>query len=253
MINHSLFNTFVYIWIALAVVIFFSLFFISAPYGRFKRKKWGPEIPNWLGWIIMELPSPFILTYCIIKGQGEKNAMIWFLMGLWLLHYINRTFIYPFRITSRNKKMPFAVAFMAIFFNLGNGFFNGYYLGNYASTLNNYSFTSYTFILGLILFVSGVIINQHSDQILINLRKKSDMGYSIPHGGIFNYISSPNYFGEIIEWLGFAIIANSLPAFSFFIWTFANLAPRALDNHRWYKDTFKDYPPERKAIIPFIL
>ena len=101
--------------------------------------------------------------------------------------------------------------------------------------------------------MSGAIINQHSDQILINLRKKSDMGYSIPHGGIFNYISSPNYFGEIIEWLGFAIIANSLPAFSFFIWTFANLAPRALDNHRWYKDTFKDYPPERKAIIPFIL
>jgi len=251
--SYNLFNTFVYGWIGLAVITFFSLFFVSAPYGRFIRKNWGPEIPNWLGWIIMELPSPILLVYFIITGEGDKNAVIWFLMILWILHYFNRTFIYPFRITSRNKKMPFAVAFMAVFFNFGNGFFNGYYLGNYAGNIHEYSFTSIAFLIGLVLFFIGVYINLQSDQILINLRKNMGKGYAIPRGGMFKYVSSPNYLGELIEWLGFAIMAAGLPAFSFFIWTFANLVPRALDNHKWYHKTFKDYPPERKAIFPFIL
>jgi steroid 5-alpha reductase family enzyme len=251
--DYSLFKTLLYAWIALAAITFFSLFFVSAPYGRFKRKNWGPEIPNWLGWIIMELPSPVLLAYFVITGEGQKNTVVWFLMALWIAHYIHRTFIYPFRITSRNKKMPFAVALMAVFFNFGNGFFNGYYLGNYAGSIHHYSFTNILFILGLVLFITGVIINFQSDQILINLRKSTDTGYAIPNSGLFKYVSSPNYFGELIEWLGFAIMASGLPAFSFFIWTFANLVPRALDNHRWYKQQFKDYPTNRKAIFPYIL
>jgi steroid 5-alpha reductase family enzyme len=70
---------------------------------------------------------------------------------------------------------------------------------------------------------------------------------------MFKYVSSPNYFGELIEWLGFAIMAVGLPGFSLFIWTFANLVPRALDNHKWYIKTFEDYPKDRKVIFPYIL
>jgi hypothetical protein len=43
-----------------------------------------------------------------------------------------------------------------------------------------------------------------------------------------------------------------LPSLSFFIWTFVNLVPRAVDHHRWYKNNFKDYPVKRKAVFPFI-
>ena len=251
--DYSLFNHLLYAWIALAVITFISLFWVSAPYGRFKRKNWGPEIPNWVGWIVMELPSPMLMAYFVITGEGMKNSVIWFLMALWLLHYFHRTFIYPFRITSRFKKMPFSVALMAFVFNIGNGFFNGYYLGNYAGSIHHYSFTNIFFLLGLVLFIGGVVINLQSDQILINLRRNTEKGYAIPRGGFFMYISSPNYFGELIEWLGFAIMAAGLPAFSFFIWTFANLVPRAIDNHKWYKKNFPDYPAERKAIFPFLL
>lgn len=251
--DYSLFNILLFAWIALAIITFVSLFFVSAPYGRFVRKNWGPEIPNWFGWIIMELPSPVLVVYLVLTGEGLKNAVIWFLVVLWVLHYFHRTFIYPFRITSRNKKMPFAVALMALVFNFGNGFFNGYYLGNYAGSLHDYTFTNIYFIVGLILFFAGFFINLQSDQILINLRKNTGKGYAIPRGGMFKYISSPNYFGELVEWLGFAIMAAGLPGFSFFIWTFANLVPRALDNHKWYKQTFENYPKNRKAIFPFIL
>ena len=91
-----------------------------------------------------------------------------------------------------------------------------------------------------------------SDEILFNLRKEND-GYKIPQNFLYKYISCPNYFGEIIEWAGFAIMVWSLPALSFLLWTMFNLIPRAVAHHKWYHSKFSDYPKERKAVIPFIL
>ena len=36
-------------------------------------------------------------------------------------------------------------------------------------------------------------------------------------------------------------------------WSLANLAPRAIKTHRWYREQFAEYPRERKALLPFIL
>ena len=96
-------------------------------------------------------------------------------------------------------------------------------------------------------------VNLKSDTILIGLRKNGETGYQIPGGFLFDFISSPNLFGEIIEWTGFAIMAWNLPALSFAVWTFANLFPRALNHHQWYKEKFPDYPVNRKAVFPFIV
>ncbi len=63
---------------------------------------------------------------------------------------------------------------------------------------------------------------------------------------------NPNHFGEIVEWAGFAIIAWSLPALTFAIWTFSNLVPRALNHHDWYREHFQDYPKKRKAVLPWL-
>ena len=56
----------------------------------------------------------------------------------------------------------------------------------------------------------------------------------------------------MIEWLGFAVMTFSIPGFVFFIWTVANLLPRAIATHKWYKEKFDDYPSKRKILIPFI-
>jgi len=58
--------------------------------------------------------------------------------------------------------------------------------------------------------------------------------------------------GELIEWAGFAILCWNLPALTFFIWTAANLVPRALAHHKWYHNMFADYPAERKIIVPYL-
>ena len=93
-------------------------------------------------------------------------------------------------------------------------------------------------------------INIRSDNILFNLRKQKGPGYHLPEGFLFNKVSSPNYLGEFIEWLGWAIMTWNLAGLMFFIWTVANLLPRAISNHKWYKENFDSYPDDRKAIIP---
>ena len=174
------------------------------------------------------------------------------MVALFSIHYINRTFIFPFRIHTKGKKMPLLIAASGIFFNLINGFSLGYYF-KYFSKYSEEWFLDIRFILGLSLFVAGMIINWKADDILIHLRKPNEIHYTIPRSNLFRWISCPNLLGELIEWLGFAILCWNLPALTFFIWTAANLIPRALSHHRWYKEKFPDYPADRKAIIPFCL
>lgn len=248
------FSTLVYAWIAIGIIIFITLIAtkIRAPYGRHSSDKWGKMINNRLGWIIMELPALIIFPFMTILGPSPKNWFTWLLVSLWLLHYVNRTLIFPFRLKTKGKKMPLTIVFSAIGFNTVNGILNGYYMGYLYRADPEILFSKVNIITGLIIFIAGYIINQSSDTKLIGLRKEKQ-GYKIPRGGLFEYISCPNHFGEIIEWTGFAIIAWNLPALSFAIWTFCNLAPRALNHHSWYHEKFEDYPDKRKAVIPFIL
>jgi steroid 5-alpha reductase family enzyme len=141
----------------------------------------------------------------------------------------------------------------AIFFNFVNGFINGYWLAYFAHEVENDNLTNARLIIGAVVFVSGFVINQYHDKLLIQLRKGSSSGYKIPYGGLFKYVSCPNFLGEIITWLGFFIVTAGLPAFAFFVWTMANLIPRAIDHHKWYKSEFADYPAKRKAVFPFLM
>jgi len=109
------------------------------------------------------------------------------------------------------------------------------------------------FIIGVLLFFGGLAINIHSDYILRNLRKPGESGYKIPKGGLFSYVSGANFFGEIVEWIGFALATGTLAAWAFALFTASNIGPRAWHHHQWYIEKFKDYPKNRKAIIPFLL
>lgn len=83
------------------------------------------------------------------------------------------------------------------------------------------------FIVGTILFFTGMAINIQSDHIVRHLRKPGDTNHYLPKKGLFKYVTSANYFGEIVEWCGFAILTWSASGAVFAWWTFANLVPRA--------------------------
>lgn len=251
-ISWSTYRLFLHIWIVLAIIIFFLLLSITAPYGRHASEKWGPALNNRYGWAIMELTVLVVLFFIIYPYWKSLSLVSWIMVGLFCFHYLNRSFIFPFRLHTRGKKMPLLVMGSGIFFNLANGFSLGYYFAHFADYPTAW-LTGIRFISGSILFFVGVYINWRADDMLIRLRKPNETHYVIPKKWLFEYISCPNLFGELIEWLGFAILCWNLPAFCFFIWTAANLIPRAISHHKWYKNHFADYPKSRYAIIPFVL
>ena len=247
---YSIYNFILIPWLIIAIITFLILFTITAPYGKFSNSKWGILVNYRLGWFIQEIISPLSFSYFFLTGIANKNYVSWILFSIWILHYINRSIIFPLRIPN-GSKIPVPIIISAISFNIINGFINGFHIGNIAFFDDQYIY-SIKFIIGLLIFTIGLIINIHSDEVLIKIKKKN-IGYQIPKGGLYKYISCPNYLGEILEWIGFAIISWSFPGLLFAVWTMANLIPRAKSQHAWYKEKFKsEYPKEKKAILPFI-
>ncbi len=249
------FHLALWIWMGVSLIPLVLLQFIKAPYGRYSQKKgWGPLISNRLGWILMELPALLIYPLIVLLSPMALNACHFVFLGLWGLHYINRTLVYPFRTRTTGKKMPISIPLMAMFFNSCNGFFLGFGLAYiYPNMYPPGWLTEPASLIGMGLFLIGFLINLDADNRLLNLRKPGETGYKIPKGGLYKWISCPNYFGEIIEWTGYAILLWNLPGVSFLIWTIANLAPRAISHHKWYQEKFPDYPSNRKALIPFLI
>jgi 3-oxo-5-alpha-steroid 4-dehydrogenase 1 len=223
----------------------------TAPYGRHTTTTWGPTIPSRIGWIVMESPSVLVfLTAFLACGRVVAPTQV-VLVLLWEAHYVHRAFVYPFRIRDPNKPMPVVIALFAFSFTTVNGFFNGCSVA--VHPYGSAWLASPQFLVGLLLFVVGLATNQWADRILFQLRRPGETAYRIPEGPLFRYISCPNYLGEIIEWIGFAVASDTLAGLSFAIWTVANLLPRALAHHRFYRETFPDYPESRRALIPFVL
>lgn len=253
LMNEELFTRISIIWIVAGIVLFPVLLFIKQPYGRHTSKKWGILMDNQLGWLLMEVPSPLLFSILFFTGQNSHKTVNILIYSLWMLHYVHRTFIFPFLTKTKGKKIPVLIVLLGIFFNLVNAGLNGYFIGHFQETYQTAWIFSFPFITGVILFFTGMYINIRSDYTLISLRKKPGNGYKIPYGGMFKYVSCPNYLGEMIEWTGFALLSWNFASLAFAVWTYANLIPRALNHHKWYRSYFKDYPEKRKAVFPFIL
>lgn len=249
------FNLFLIIMSAIALVVFVALHFIDAGYGKFYNKKWGPSLNNKLGWVLME--SPVFIAMLVLWTLCDRKDSICRLIFLIIfeLHYFQRSFIFPFLIKGKSR-MPISIILMGVIFNTLNALMQGGWLF-YISPAEMYP-ESYLldprFICGTILFLLGMFINIQSDDIIRHLRKPGDTAHYLPRGGMFRYVSSANYFGELLEWIGFAILTWSLSGAVFALWTFANLAPRAARIYDRYQEEFPEQFDTKhiKRLIPFI-
>ena len=240
--------------VVLGIVSFVLLLFVSAPYGRHLRPGWGPTVNARALWVLMEAPSPLSFAVVYFMSDNALKLVPLILFGLYMLHYVYRSFIYPFRMRGGHKQKPIVTGLLAFSFNTANGSTNAFAITELAPHLLSTDWlTDPRFIVGILVFAAGYAINQQSDAILLNLRKPGESGYKIPYGGFYRWLSSPNYFGEIIEWVGFALAASTVPAWIFAWFTATNLVPRAFSNHQWYREHFSDYPKSRRAIIPFVI
>jgi len=249
-IDHATYDALAYGVMISGAAAFVALFFVVAPYGRHARAGWGPTIPDRVGWMLMESPSLFLFGAIFFMGPHHGEPAPLALWAMWTVHYANRTIVYPLRIQS-NKRMPIAIPAMALVFNVTNATMNASWIGSLGSYASDWT-RGPRFIAGAALFAIGMIAKSAADRRLFALRA-SKKGYAIPRGGLYELVSCPNYLGEITEWIGWAIASWSLGGLAFAGFTIANLAPRALSNHAWYKRTFDDYPRERRALVPFVL
>jgi 3-oxo-5-alpha-steroid 4-dehydrogenase 1 len=238
-------------WAGVAGCVFIALQFLTAPYGRHARPGWGPTIHRTAGWVIMESPAVIVFVACFLVSGRRDSVSVTFLL-LWLLHYAWRAFVYPFRLRGGQLRMPLSVVAMAFLFNVMNGYLQGRGIFTLGPARGANWFADPRFVVGVALFLVGYALNQQSDIILRRLRAPGESGYRIPYGGAFGLVSCPNYFGELVEWLGWALLTWSPAGLVFFLWTAANLVPRARSHHRWYRERFPEYPRERKAVIPWL-
>ncbi|XP_009614231.1 steroid 5-alpha-reductase DET2-like [Nicotiana tomentosiformis] len=106
--------------------------------------------------------------------------------------------------------------------------------------------------LGFIVFMVGIIGNFYYHFLLSNMRKKGENGYKIPKGGLFNLVICPHYLFEIVTFLGFSLISQTLFSFSSTIGTLFYLMGRSYATRKWYLSKFEDFPRTVKALIPFV-
>jgi 3-oxo-5-alpha-steroid 4-dehydrogenase 1 len=253
MICDILYTILLYGEAGIGVCVFVLLFFISAPYGRHYRAGWGKTIQSPVAWLVMEFPAFLVILLFFLTSSRSLHPVSIAFIVIWEIHYVRRTFVYPYSIRKNPGEFPLVLAAAAFIFNLMNGYINGYFLFYKATPYPLSWLYNSRFLCGVILFFSGFIMNLLSDRILRKLKQQGDGSYKIPRGWLFEWISCPNYLGEIIEWWGWACLTWSLPGVLFACFSIANLLPRAISNHQWYKKQFPGYPEKRKAIIPFLL
>lgn len=247
------FAWFIPAWIALAGAVLVALLSRRAPYGRHASRGAGPTLDARWGWVLMEAASPALMLTTFATGRHRGAAWAWVFLAMWLAHYVNRALVQPFRWRGRPTPMPWLIALSGACFNLVNGYTNGRWLFELQPGCPEGWLRDPRFVVGAGMFALGMGINVWADEVLRGLRRVGEGGYKIPRGGLYRWVSCPNYLGEIIEWAGFALCTGSPAAAAFAAWTVANLLPRALAHHRWYRARFEDYPTERRAVIPFAL
>jgi 3-oxo-5-alpha-steroid 4-dehydrogenase 1 len=248
-VEPSTLTSLAYVELGLAVPTVLALTFIAAPYGRYDREGFGPKWSVRVTWILMELPA--VLAYAVaFLLAGPRSTLAWVLFGCWQLHYLHRSLVFPFRIPGAGTRTaPILVSLLGATFNVLNGTVNG---GLAAQTTSS---NPIGLAIGGGLFFAGLVVNVHHDNLLLAIRrvKRGPGDYAIPTGGLFRWVSCPNYLGEMIEWAGYALMAQSVGGLAFLVYTVANLGPRALAHHRWYREKFPEYPKERRALVPFVL
>ena len=196
------FDIFLIVMALLALVVFAALHFFEAGYGYLFNPKYGPPVPNKIGWVLME--SPVFVAMCVLWLLSERTweAGPLTLFALFQAHYLQRAFIFPLLMRGASK-MPLGIVVMGMCFNTLNALMQGGWIF-YVSPEGYYAdwFAQPYIYIGGAMFLAGMAVNLHSDHIIRNLRRPGDTRHYIPRGGMFRYVSSANCSnGRASPWL----------------------------------------------------
>lgn len=251
--------------LALVVSTMFGIF-MEAPYGKHASETLGSvQLSPRFGWWLMELPATvsFLATWFLTPAGAPYSITSYIFAAIWCVHYSNRGWFFPLSIrVAKDSTTSFnlTVSLIGAIFTALHGHLNARMFRSLGEHYTVGWLTDPRFLVGLVVYELGFWTTVHSEYVMRVLRPKDGVvrdgqRYKIPRGGMFEFVTSAQYLGELMAWAGFACMTWSLPGLAVFVISCFNLIPRAFTNHTWYQQKFgDDYKKLRRTrLIPFIL
>jgi protein-S-isoprenylcysteine O-methyltransferase Ste14 len=144
------------------------------------------------------LVTPIVLGMMFYFHNWSAQAYVYLaLHGTYSLLWLLKQTYYPDRRFS--GKVPFWVGLLFIFLPLG-----GYYLAPYLLISRYVTWPPYLFAVVLVIYIVGIFFHYVSDaQKFYTLRERK----GLIEDGLFSRTRNPNYLGEILIYLSYAIMS----------------------------------------------
>ena len=198
-----------------------------------------------------------VLLWRMSSSEAAFTIPSWpqiLIAAMWMIHFLRRTaesiWVHRFGTTS----LPVHQA-------PGPWLYYWFFSAWVAYELSGPAFTQPTIaalITGTTLFLLAETGNAYSHILLGRLRGTPGGARAIPRGFLFEYVSCPHYFFEILIWIGFSGVCGLLSAAVLTLATIAILLVWATQRHRAYQQEFDGkgghelYPESRRIVIPFV-
>lgn len=172
----------------------------------------------------------------------------------WSIHYLKRELETLFVHRFSHATMPYTNLFKNCAYYWGFAAWVAFFVNHPLYTPPEEDL----FYTGMCLFYLMEMGNLSSHITLRSLRPRGTRVRRIPHGGLFEFVTCPNYTYEIMSWVGFNLMTKTVAGMLFMAAGAFQMLIWAQNKHRNYKKEFdgKDgkalYPKTRKILIPFI-
>ncbi|KAJ1552385.1 hypothetical protein HK405_011536, partial [Cladochytrium tenue] len=215
-------------------------------------------------WLAIELVPLIVYPLAFAAARSRMAAQAvplaadrgMMLLVLWCLHYFNRSVVHTL-VCPSIRPWPVVLLLIAVSFNAANAYVNGSAAAALVNSAGRPWLSDPRFLLAVAGFLAAMAANVAADHTLFALRRarrvspqpalvagRPDAGsasgdYGIPRGSLFELVSCPNYLAELMEWTLYSAASSWSPAaVTFTLFTAANLVPRAISTHRWYRVYF---------------
>lgn len=172
----------------------------------------------------------------------------------WSIHYTKRELETLFVHRFSHATMPLSNLFKNCIYYWGFAAYVAYFVNH-----PKYTPPSSDLVYGgMCLFYFMEVGNLSAHWTLRMLRPPGTKVRRIPRGGLFEFVSCPNYTYEILAWVGFNLMTKTVAGILFMCMGAFQMVAWAQGKHRRYRKEFDGedgrllYPPNRKIIIPFL-
>jgi len=240
----TLFNIILYVvFTALTIVVVHSDYYgwLTLQYSKFAN---NDGLPSRAGMFVLYFLPIVTATIMAWSYLPSANSTQWVVYGAVVLHFAKRVLEALFLHNYSGKIAIQSMFMIAVLYSLIAGMIC-YVNAQPIPTMDIWLY------LGIIIFIFGEGANFYHHKLLVDLRKNGT-GYYIPHGGLFEHVTCPHYFFEVIAWLGILLLSRHLFALLALAGISAYLTQRSIKTRRWYQEKFPEYPKHRKYIVPFV-